>query len=120
PPSATVQLISQSGDPVGQGQTRTLTSADGAITASLNPLIGGIIVRVGSSWAFNFGPGSGSTFGVGTYSGAGVSGSGGQPILNVTSPVHNCSQVRGQFTVLEFSMDSSLNITALAIDFEQH
>jgi len=116
-----IYFRSQPGDWVGQGETYTLTPADGTITTSRTG--GGIHVAFDGStwWDLYFVPPWGATLGPGVYEGATrwpfQSPTG--PGLDISGEGRGCNTLKGRFTVLE-AEDGPSGEVRFAADYEQH
>lgn len=122
-PSTYLFLNSQSGDWVGQGQTLTLTPADG--TFSVSNTYDSVSVSFDSStqsWSLQFGSPINLPLGRGEYEGATRTAfrSPTAPGVDVSGDGHGCNTVAGRFLVSDFALTPNGAIARLAIDFEQH
>ena len=119
---AVLVLESQPGDTIGEGLTRTFTTADGTFTAT--PVSRGLSFHFNGGavqWTGQFHPPRDEPVVAGEYPFANtqVSGSESQPVLEFFSPTRNCASVSGRFSIFELVYAGS-SIQSLAIDFEQH
>jgi hypothetical protein len=120
---------SDKGDPVGRGQTWTVTPLDGTITATAWAGSSGDSSYVavhfeGSStwWDLRFAMPVGQAFAPGIYEGAARWGSQSptQPGMDVSGNGFACDEITGQFVVLDVQFGPAGDVQSLAIDYEQH
>ena len=119
-------FASDPGDPVGLGQTFTLTTADGTIAAT-GSQAGGATVQFGTPgigrwWYLTFASPSGVPFVPGPFEGATrwPFQSPTRPGLDVSGEGRGCNDLTGRFLVLEAQFGPAGEAQVLAIDYEQH
>ena len=125
-PAPFLSFASDPGDVVGQGQTFTLTAADGSLNVTGSPS-GGAFAHFNTPgystwWDLAFVPPSGAPFAPGIYEGA----AGWQfqastrPSLSVSGNGRGCYGITGRFVVLEVQYGPANELQVLALDYEQH
>ncbi|MBL8521838.1 MAG: fibronectin type III domain-containing protein [Betaproteobacteria bacterium] len=112
---------SQTGDPVGGGQTRTIGSPATTFTASGTLPSRATIQMNGANYAYaDFQVPAGQTLAIGTYSVpvSAYSGAVQSPLLNVQT-YSSCEVTSGTFQVLDIVRNGNGTLTSLAVDFMQ-
>lgn len=123
-PFTALELKSDPGDWVGQGETVSLRPSDGIFTASSsNP--GNVTISFGNSdfsesWTLSFGAPTGSALGVGSYPNAARFASATQPRLDVSGNGRGSNSVTGSFEVREISFDANGRLQVFHASFIQH
>ena len=119
-----LNMVSETGDYIGQGQIYALDENDGTFTASVNYDNGINVNFTGPTGSFglNFAPKEGADFIMGPYPGATRF-----PFQSPTTPGMNasgfgrgCNESFSDFTVLEVVTDNNDNVISFAADFTQH
>lgn len=126
-PFTALDMVSDAGDPVGQGQTIALDSTQATFSA-VPDTTNGIQIAVGttygfSSWNISIAPPVGQLLQTGvTYELAQAYYDRGPylPGLEVDAPGAGCGELTGRFTVLDIRYDKYGNIVSLAADFDQY
>jgi PASTA domain len=118
-----VDMTSDPGDYIGQGQTWSYTVTNSLIAAGgIRQYVGfGIDGADGSWWSAAFVPGRGDILAPGTYPNAArypFNGDG--PGLDVTGNGRGCNTLRGQFTVNSASWWPDGTLRGFSVTFEQH
>lgn len=124
----TIELVSDPGDYIGQGQTysyddtnadiRYSRNYDNGITVSIRNLPG----EPSDWWTLNLAAPGNAEIAPGSYDGAirfpfqAVD----QPGLSFSGNGRGCNTLTGSFDVLEVEYDGGGNVTALSVNFEQH
>jgi hypothetical protein len=119
-------LNSQPGDYIGGGIPRTITTSNGAFTASRN-FDNGVSIQffgnqLGNFWFLDFAAQGDAQLGIGAYEGAArfpfqaVT----QPGLSVSGDGRGCNTLTGRFEVLEVTYGPGGAVESFAADFEQH
>jgi hypothetical protein len=114
---------SEPGDYIGQGQTFTLTPANGTITTSRPG--GGVEIAFNSAtswWYLDFVPPAGAPLAPGVYEGATrfPFQSPTAPGLDVSGNGRGCNTLTGRFVVLEAVYGAGGSVDNFAADYEQH
>ncbi|MCX7554684.1 hypothetical protein OS175_12405 [Marinicella sp. S1101] len=119
-----LDMVSEPGDYIGQGQTYEFDENDGTFTASTNFDDGVTISFNGppGSFTMNFAPKQDADFIIGPYPGATrfPFQSPRVPGLSATGFGRGCNQSFGEFTVLDVMVDGNDDVVYFAADFVQH
>jgi len=124
----TIELNSDPGDYIGQGQTYNYDDSNADIRYSRN-YDNGITVNIGNLagdpffwWALNLAAPANGEIQLGVYSGAErvPFQSFENPGLSFTGNGRGCNTLTGSFDVYEVAYDGGRNVTALSASFEQH
>lgn len=119
-----LEMASDTGDYVGQGQTRVFTADDGTFTVTPVAIRQGVRVRFAGavSWDLTFIAPDGEDLVPGPYGGATrypfQSPTG--PGLSVSGEGRGCNTLIGRFDVLDIAFGPSGEVTRFAATFEQH
>ena len=124
----TIELVSDPGDYIGQGQTYNYDDNNADIRYSRN-FDNGITVNIGNLpgdpsfwWTLNLAAPANAEIQPGVYSGAErfPFQSFENPGLSFTGNGRGCNTLSGSFEVYEVAYDGGGNVTALSASFEQH
>ncbi|MCP4492203.1 MAG: hypothetical protein GY820_33575 [Gammaproteobacteria bacterium] len=124
----TIELVSDPGDYIGQGQSYSYDDNNASITYSRN-YDNGITVSINNLpgdpsllWTFNLAAPGNAEIQPGVYEGAerfpfqGIE----NPGLSFTGNGRGCNTLEGSFEVYDVTYDGGGDVTALSVSFEQH
>ena len=124
PLEASLSFVSDPGDYIGGGETRSFTLDTAAITAQSGQNGGHFNLTVfpfsGGFWYVNLSAPAGSQLVPGAYEGAVRFNGPGQPGLDVYGDGRGCNQVTGRFDVLEAVFGPNGYLERFHAQFEQH
>jgi hypothetical protein len=120
--SWSLNMTSDPGDYIGQGQTWSYTTGDGQNRGSAQQpttLQFEVFPSAGGDWGGGFWPPRGQNFAVGTTYTA-VKGSADGPALNIGGMGRGCGTTSGTFTVEALDVDPGGALRTAKVSFEQH
>lgn len=116
-----VELDSQPGDWIGNGEHRVLTPADGEFYGSHMGSNAGLTVSgPGVFYTFDFTGPLGQPLVPGRYEGAQRHATAHRPALDVSATGRGCNTLTGRFVIFEVAVGSDGFLSRLATNFEQH
>jgi hypothetical protein len=116
-----VELDSQPGDPIGNGEHRILTPAEGEFYGSNMGSNAGLTVSgPGVFYTFDFTGPLRAPLVPGRYENAQRHASFSRPGLDVNATGRGCNTLTGRFVIFELAIDVNGALTRLAANFEQH
>jgi hypothetical protein len=119
--STSLTFVSDPGDYIGQGVTRTWYPSDGEFTAFASPGHVQVGFNGGTDWWYLiFAAPEGHQLQPGTYEGAARFQSATSPGLDVFGSGRGCNQVTGRFVIHELAVAPDGSVLRFVADFEQH
>ena len=125
-PFTELHMISDPGDPIGQGQTVTIDGSQEPFTISRDSG-SGVGIQIGEffqpQWNIGFAAPAGQMLQAGvTYDLAQLYPTQSPPLpgLSVAAPFQSCGLITGHFVVLDIRYDIYGNVVSLAADFDQY
>ncbi|HYN96444.1 MAG TPA: hypothetical protein VES42_21595 [Pilimelia sp.] len=115
------RFVSDAGDYIGQGQTKSYANSNSILTLSGTTAgIGYGVAGRRDSWSVSLRPKRGETLAVGRYTGAQRFADADHPGLDVTANSRGCNATTGSFVIRELVVDDAGAVIALFATFEQH
>jgi hypothetical protein len=123
-PYSILQMRSDAGEFIGQGQTYTLRPSDGTFSANGSGLHSVTFnfrnADFSQNWSLSFTAPTGSNLGVGTYSNATGTASSTNAGMSISGNGRGTGNVSGNFTVREISFDANGVLQSFRASFIQH
>lgn len=122
-PYSALQMHSDAGDWIGNGQSYSFSSTDGSYTGSGSNNHVSIYFQSDDgyeSWYLNFSASTGSNLGLSTYQNCTRFASSNHPGLDISGDGRGSNDTTGSFTVKEISFDSSGALQSFHASFVQH